>query len=192
MKRLVYLHGFLSSPESLKALLTKSWLERNRPDIEYQCPELSSYPGQAIKAIRELMAMPYEQTMLVGSSLGGYWSTWLAEEYGHRTVVINPAVKPSMLNREDYLGVELKNYYSDEVYTLGDRDAEDLLSVFVDEIKYPERIWLMAQTGDDTCDYRLAVEKYADCKQLIEEGGDHGFQGYEEWIPEIVRFLEKN
>jgi len=138
------------------------------------------------------MAEPYEKTMLVGSSLGGYWSTWLAEEYGHQAVVVNPAVQPSMLNREDYLGVELTNYYSDDVYILGERDTEELFSVFVDEIKNPERLWLMAQIGDDTCDYRLAMKKYAGCKQLIEEGGDHEFQGYENWIPEIVKFLEQD
>jgi hypothetical protein len=137
------------------------------------------------------MEQPYEKTMLIGSSLGGYWCTWLAEEYGHRAAVINPAVEPSLLNRDEYLGVELKNYYSDDFYVLGEQDAVDLLSVFVDEIKHPERFWLLAQTGDDTCDYRLAVEKFRDCKQTIEEGGDHGFQGYERWIPEIVDFLER-
>jgi uncharacterized protein len=191
LKRLVYLHGFLSSPKSLKARATEAWLAENRPDIKYVCPELSSYPGEAIKHIRALMGDTYEQTMLIGSSLGGYWCTWLAEEYGYRTVVVNPAVRPSMFNKAEYLGVELQSYYSDKVFTLGEQDVVDLKSVFVDRISNPERIWVMAQKGDETCDYRLAVEKYKGCKQTIEEGGDHGFQGYERWIPDIVGFLER-
>ena len=137
------------------------------------------------------MGDTYEQTMLIGSSLGGYWCTWLAEEYGYRTVVVNPAVRPSMFNKAEYLGVELQSYYSDKVFTLGEQDVVDLKSVFVDRISNPERIWVMAQKGDETCDYRLAVEKYKGCKQTIEEGGDHGFQGYERWIPDIVGFLER-
>lgn len=191
MKRLIYLHGFLSSPESFKAQKTKRWLEQNRPDIEYQCPALSSYPGLAIEKIRKVMLESYDQTLLVGSSLGGYWCTWLAEEYGVRAVVINPAVRPSMLN-DEHLCIELKSYYSDETYVLSAKDVEDLKSVFVDKIQHPERIWLMAQKGDETCDYRLAVEKYQGCKQTIEEGGDHSFQGYEKWIPEIIQFLIRN
>jgi len=135
------------------------------------------------------MAQSYEKTMLVGSSLGGYWCTWLAEEYGHKAVVINPPVQPSMFH-DDYLDVELKNYNSDEVYVLGRQDVEDLRSVFVDQIKYPDRIFLMAQTGDETCDYRLATDKYQHCEQLIEKGGDHAFQGYEAHIPQIIDFLE--
>ncbi len=192
MKRIVYLHGFLSSPKSLKARTTEAWLAENRPDIKYLCPQLSSYPGEAIKHIRALMAESNEQTMLIGSSLGGYWCTWLAEEYGYKAVVINPAVRPSMFNKEEYLGVELQSYYSDEVYILGEQDVFDLKSVFVDQISHPERIWAMAQKGDETCDYRLTVEKYEHCKITIEEGGDHGFQGYERWIPEIINFLEKD
>ena len=189
MKRLIYLHGFLSSPESFKAQKTKSWLQHNRPDIEMLCPALSAYPCLAIKLIRKLMADRAAQTMVVGSSLGGYWATWLAVEYGIKAVLINPAVQPSILQSE-YLGVELKNYYSDETYVLGEQDIEDLKSVYVDSIPKPENIWLMAQKGDQTCDYRLAVKKYQGCKQLIERAGDHSFQGYENWIPQIIEFLE--
>lgn len=189
MKRLVYLHGFLSSPASFKAQATQRWLSAQRLDIQYCCPALSSYPSQAIKTIQALMQDACEQTMIVGSSLGGYWATWLACEYDVRAVLINPAVSPSLFKPE-YLGIELKSYYSDDVYILTEQDVEDLRSVYMQQITRPQNIWLMAQKGDETCDYRLAVEKYSDCRQLIEEGGDHSFQGYESWLPEIVEFLE--
>lgn len=191
MKYLVYLHGFLSSPSSYKASATRKWLLNERADIEYRCPALSSYPGQAIQTIRNMMAeLKGHQVMLVGSSLGGYWSTWLAEEYAVRAVLINPAVRPSMF-KPDFLGVELKSYYSDETCVLTDKDVEDLKSVYVEKVTKPENIWLMAQTGDETCDYRLSVDKYQGCRQTVEEGGDHSFQNYESWIPDIIEFLEE-
>jgi len=189
MKQLVYLHGFLSSPKSFKASITEHWVQRHRPDINYYCPELSSYPHLAIQTIKKLIEVSGEQTMVIGSSLGGYWATWMANEYDIRAVVINPAVKPSIL-KPDFLGVELKSYYSDDTYILNEKDVENLKSVYVKKISRPENIWLMAQTGDETCDYRLAVEKYQGCRQLIEEGGDHSFQNYESWIPKIIEFLE--
>lgn len=189
MKQLIYLHGFLSSPESFKARTTELWIKNHRPDIEYCCPALSSYPHLAIQTINELIETSAKQKMIIGSSLGGYWATWLANEYNVRAVVINPAVRPSMLTPE-FLGTELKSYYSDDVYILSEKDVEDLQSVYVEKITRPENIWLMAQTGDETCDYRLSVDKYQRCRQLIEEGGDHSFQNYESRIPEILEFLE--
>lgn len=175
--------------------MTANWLRENRPDIEYICPSLSSYPSLAIETIRQLMHSCSDrparanQTMVIGSSLGGYWATWMVAEFGVRAAVINPAVRPSML-KPDFLGIELKSYYSDEIYVLSEKDVNDLKSVYVDTITKPENIWLMAQKGDETCDYRLAVDKYQGCRQLIEEGGDHSFQNYESWISEIINFLE--
>lgn len=128
--------------------------------------------------------------MLVGSSLGGYWATWLAEQYGLPAVLINPAVKPSILLPE-YLGVELKSYHTQESYILDEKDVRDLMAVDVAEIQKEANYWVMVQTADESLDYKLAVDKYAGCRQLVEEGGDHGFVGFERWIPSAIRFLEQ-
>lgn len=127
--------------------------------------------------------------ILVGSSLGGYWATWLSETYQLPAVLINPAVKPSMLLPE-FLHVELKNYYSDESYVLGEQDVKSLLEVQVDQLAVPENFWLMVQTGDEHLDYKLAVDKYRLGRQLVEEEGSHSFENFELWLPSILRFLE--
>lgn len=190
MSRLLYIHGFLSSPASYKAVQVKQWLATHRPDIEYHCPALTAYPGRTRHTLEILIEqMLPEPVYLMGSSLGGYWATWLVEKYGLRAVLINPAVKPGMLNPE-YVNVELKNYHSDDTYRLTEQDVEELLTADVSEIQFHDNYWLMVQTGDETLDYRLAVEKYAGCKQLIEDGGDHSFQNFDRWIAEAIEFLQ--
>lgn len=189
MPALIYLHGFLSSPLSVKAQQTQSWLTAHRPDIQYHCPLLSSYPGQARCALDELVASLAGETIgLVGSSLGGFWATYLAERYDLRAVLINPAVRPQDRFKE-FVGQSLKNYHSDDEYRLTPSDLHDLLAADVEVPQHSNNYWVLLQTGDETLDYRQAAEKYAAARLLIEEGGNHTFEGYEQWLPSIVEFL---
>ena len=191
MSHLIYIHGFLSSPKSQKAQLTKTWLEKNRPDIHYHCPQLSSYPAEAKETLDKLTeSLGADKVYVIGSSLGGFWATYLIEQRkADSAVLVNPAVSPHT-RFTSYVGQEFKSYYGDETYTLGENDIEELAKANADDLQFPERYWLMVQTGDETLDYRLAVDKYKDCKQTVEEGGNHSFDGYDVWIPNIIRFLD--
>ena len=190
MPTLIYLHGFLSSPQSYKSRVVERWLSENRPDIEFICPALSSYPAEAIHTLTTLLDQrASDRPMLLGSSLGGYWAKWLAHQYDLRAVLVNPLVEPERL-MANYVGKTLKNYHTDETYQLTERDRLALLSVNVTRIEDVERYWLMVQTGDESLDYRRAVDVYRGCRQLIEEGGDHGFTQFERWVPSIIAFLE--
>lgn len=190
MPALIYIHGFLSSPLSFKAQQVKTWLAEQRPDIQYHCPFLPPYPGEARALLEQLVeSLKPEPVYLMGSSLGGYWSTYLAEKYDLRAVLINPAVRPSMLMPE-YVGVELQNYHTEDRYTLTPEHIDQLRAVDTPNVERKDNYWLMVQTGDETLDYRLAVDKYQGCRQLVEEGGDHGFQEFDRWIPEVIGFLE--
>lgn len=186
---LLYIHGFLSSPLSYKAVQVKEWLQAHRDDIHYHCPSLTPYPAKTRQTLEALVEnLQPEITGVIGSSLGGYWATWLVEKYDLPAVLINPAVKPSML-KQDYVNVELRNYHTEDSYRLTDSHLQELLAVDIKHIKRSKNYWLMVQTGDETLDYRLAVEKYADCRQLVEDGGDHSFQGFERRIKASVDFL---
>ena len=190
MSALIYIHGFLSSPRSHKAVQVHDWLAQNRPDITYHCPFLTPYFGEAREMLDALVSRLLPETVfLMGSSLGGFWATYLAEKYDLRAVLINPAVKPSVFN-PDYIGVELKNYHTDDTYVLTEQHIQELFAADTPVIHRQGNYWLMVQTGDETLDYRLAVEKYAGCKQLIEEGGSHAFEGFERFIPAAIEFLE--
>lgn len=189
MSVLIYLHGFLSSPLSAKAQQTASWLKANRPDIRYHCPYLSSYPGEARATLDRLVqSLGSEPVGLIGSSLGGFWATYLAERYNFPAVLVNPAVRPQD-RFDEFVGQPLKNYHSDDSYCLTADDLQQLVQADAEQLNNRDNYWVMLQTGDETLDYRLAVEKYQGCKFLVEEGGSHTFEGYQNWIPQIVEFL---
>ena len=169
----------------------RDWLARQRPQMEYLCPFLTPRFDEARLTLERLVEERLPQVVhVMGSSLGGYWATYLAEKYNLRAVLINPLVQPRRLGNE-FIGQELHNYHTDDVYVLEQRHVEALLEADTPVIKHPENYWLLVQSGDETLDYRLAVEKYAGCRQTVEEGGDHSFQGFERYIPEVIDFLEQ-
>lgn len=192
MSLLLYIHGFLSSPRSHKAQQVEAWLKHNRPEISYACPALTAYPDQAIASLEAsvegALAQQPQPVYLLGSSLGAYYATYLAEKYNLPAVLVNPAVAPYRLIGE-YLDKDLKNYHSQERYRLDNGHIERLRSLETGRLQYPGNFWLMVQTGDETLDHRDAVEKYRGCRQLVEEGGDHSFQQFERWLPDILKFF---
>ena len=188
MPRLIYIHGFLSSPASFKARQMQVWLAEHRPDIDYRCPHLPPYPRLAAEQLANL-ADTDGPLYLMGSSLGGFWAAWLAERYAAPAVLINTAGSPWQF-MPDYLEVDLKGYHTDDTYRLSAHHVDEIRAYEVEPLNHPENLWLLVQTGDETLDYRQAVAKYQGARQTIEPGGDHGFQGFERYIPEAMAFLE--
>ena len=185
---LLYLHGFNSSPRSIKARLMGEHLARLRPDIRLVCPQLAATPAAAwsqIAAICDGLEGPFG---VAGSSLGGFWATRVAELYGVRAVVINPAVNPHIL-LGDWLGEQL-NPYTGERYVLTAGHMAELAALRVNEPSCLERIWLLQQQGDEVLDYREALDYYRFARVCIQKGGDHSFIGFEHYCAQIIRFLQ--
>ncbi|OOE88305.1 esterase YqiA [Salinivibrio sharmensis] len=187
---LLYLHGFNSSPQSLKARQMQAYCAQHRPDIEVLVPQLPSHPEPTVQLLDELI-MRFSDTHqlgLVGSSLGGFLATWLSERYQLPAVLVNPAVRPYEL-LQDYVGEQV-NPYTQERYTLEAADIDALREIDVPILSHPERFWLLQQEGDEVLDYRQAVEKFRASQQTVEPGGDHSFVGFERYCADILQFLE--
>lgn len=190
MSSLIYIHGFLSSPLSHKAQQTKHWLAAHHPEIAFYCPQLPPYPAETQRILESLVeSLLPGPVYLMGSSLGGFWATWLVEKYNLRAVLINPAVRPQDF-MPAYLEVDLKSYHTDDSYRLHAHHIDEIIAVDV-PIRRPNNYWLLVQTGDETLDYRQALQKYTDCKQTIEEGGDHAFQGFERFFDNSIEFFTR-
>lgn len=188
--RLLYLHGFNSSPESSKARALRAYIDERGMSDQLVIPALPPVPAEAMnQLISWFEANQKEATIaLAGSSLGGFYATYLAERFGCKAVLINPAVRPHLLLKK-YLG-DNTNYYTDENWVLDESHIEQFRALDVAEITHPGRYLVMLQTGDETLDYRQALEKYRGCPLVLEEGGDHSFAGFENHIAQILKFCD--
>lgn len=186
-KRLLYLHGFRSSPASWKARVLHDHLATLGLAERFVCPSLSHVPSIAIAQAEALIATANGPLTLLGSSLGGYYATWLAEKYDLRAVLINPAVV-APLSLSAYLGPQT-NLYTGESFELTTAHIAELHSLEVAQIT-PARYLLMVETGDEVLDYRQAVERYAGGRQIVLEGGDHSFTRFPDFLPQILEFIE--
>jgi predicted esterase YcpF (UPF0227 family) len=183
---IVYLHGFNSAPASHKARTMARFLEDRGLGDKFVCPALPHVPEEAIALIEALPAMldPRHVTF-VGSSLGGFYATWLAEKYACRAVLIQPAVFPHV-GLEKYLGGQ-KNLYTGAEYELTRAHLQGWRELCVEKVD-SERYLLLIETGDEVLDYREAVRKYEGARMIIREGGDHMMQSFPEHLPRMLEF----
>lgn len=180
---IAYLHGFNSSAQSHKAQVLQRFLEAQGLGAEYACPDLPPLAADAIRVLEKLPLGP--GACLVGSSLGGYYATWLAEKHGCRAVLINPAIDPHVGLRA-YLGPQ-RNLHTGEPYELTEAHLRDWEKLYAPRIT-PSRYLLLVETGDEVLDYRRAVARYAGAEQIVVVGGDHSLQGFPRLLPRILEF----
>jgi predicted esterase YcpF (UPF0227 family) len=183
---LIYVHGFNSSALSYKAGLVRKRMAELRRTDAFLCPELPPSPKHAVALLESAIEASGPETVgLIGSSLGGYYATWLAERYDVRTVLVNPAVRPYEL-LQPYVGPQ-KNLYTGAQYELTNEHVAQLRELEVGRITSSLYL-LLVTTGDEVLDYREAVTKYRGCEQIVVEGGDHGFSGFERYIDRALAF----
>lgn len=182
---LIYIHGFNSSPASHKARELLAAATRLGLAGQLRVPALHHDPRRAIDQLQALLAEA-ACPVLVGSSLGGYYATFLAERHGLKALLINPAVRVQRYF-ECYLGAQ-RNFYSGECWELTAEHVAALAALEVPPPRDPARFVVWLQTGDETLDYRDAADYYRHCTVQIEDGGDHGYQGFAARIPELLAF----
>lgn len=181
---LIYIHGFNSSPASFKANLLEARIASCRPAGAFIAPALPPSPAAAARLL-DALARQHPSAVLVGSSLGGYYATWLAEKFELRAVLVNPAVRPYEL-LAGYVGAQ-QNLHTGEQYDFTREHVEEMRALEVETVS-PQRYFLMVTTGDEVLDYRAAVRKYAGARTLVVEGGDHGFGTFGDHVGAVLDF----
>ncbi|MSQ49372.1 MAG: esterase [Betaproteobacteria bacterium] len=187
---LIYLHGFNSSPASHKAQVMKATMESRGQGHLYACPALPDTPHEAIRVIEAVVeensaGRDPRTVTFIGSSLGGFYATYLAEKLGCRAVLINPAITPH-IGLETYLGTQ-KNLHTGQLYELTHAHLDGWRALVVERID-PERYLLLLETGDEVLDWRVAARKYEGARTVIRDGGDHSLQSYAEHLERILAF----
>jgi len=184
---ILYLHGFRSSPKSMKARLMAERMAALGLSDQFICPQLPASPKDAMQLAFSLIeGVPAAKLTIVGSSLGGYYATYMAERLGCRAVLLNPAIVPQ-LDLDKHVGVTTQ-YHSDEPFEFKHEHIKELHALAVEGITRPEHYFLIAATGDEVLDYRDMVAHYAGARQQVIQGSDHAISEFADYLAPVLAF----
>ena len=190
---LLYLHGFRSSPQSFKAQRLQGWLQQHRPDVHWWCPQLPPSPREAIALIEQgIASWPHAGMAVLGSSLGGFYATVLAQRHACPAVVMNPAVDPAR-DLAGYIGEQSAYHAPDDPNQHFFFRAEfiaELRAMTPAAIKHPERVLAIIAKGDELLDWREMTARYAGAHIHLIEGSDHALSDFDHHLPRLLQFLQ--
>ncbi|MEZ5607774.1 MAG: YqiA/YcfP family alpha/beta fold hydrolase [Burkholderiaceae bacterium] len=187
---LLYLHGFRSSPQSNKARQMETRVRAGHAGVRWWCPQLPPSPRAAAKLIDDGTAdWPAERMAVVGSSLGGYYATWLAERRGCRAVVLNPAINPAR-DLAAHIGDQTAWHDPAEHFFFRAEYIDELRALHAGPLREPGRYLAVIAKGDEVLDWREMRARYAGGPIRLLEGGDHALTGFEQQIDEVLNFLD--
>ena len=186
---LLYLHGFRSSPQSAKAQLVAAYVGREHPAVTLWSPQLPPSPHAAAQLLKQGTAdWPRGAMAVMGSSLGGYYAAWFAQQTDCPSVLLNPAVNPAR-DLKKYIG-ELSQWHDPtEHFYFAAEFVDELRTLDVSQQPLAARQMAIIAKGDEVLDWREMVESYNQAEITLLEGGDHGLSDFAQYLPEVVRFL---
>jgi uncharacterized protein len=185
---LLYLHGFRSSPQSAKAKATAAWMAQHRPEVTWWCPQLPPSPKEAMQFLQDGTASWPTTSGVIGSSLGGFYATAVAERLGWRAVLLNPAVDPAR-DLKKYIG-ETTAWHSDGRFFFRPEFIAELRAIAPVSLTDLTRYFAIVAKGDEVLDWREMTDRYRGCRVELLEGGDHALSDYDaRHLPAVVGFL---
>jgi predicted esterase YcpF (UPF0227 family) len=186
---LLYLHGFRSSPQSAKARRMADWVRTQRPDLQWWCPQLPPSPREAMTMVFDQIATwPAGQMAVIGSSLGGFYATVVAEDVGCPAVLLNPAVHPAR-DLQKYIGEQTHWHDADQRFFFRAEFVDELRALAPAALTRLERYFAVIAKGDEVLDWREMSGRCAGAHIKLLEGGDHALSDFDTHLPEIVAFL---
>lgn len=194
--KVLYLHGFRSSPASFKARMLEQAMAEHQLSQDWHCPQLPASPAAAMALCQHWIRSAFKDTeaarhelVVIGSSLGGFYATCLAEHWQCRAVVLNPVVHAAR-DLATQVGRH-SHYHSDEPFEFLPEHVEELAAMAVPPPADPSRYYLLAATGDEVLDWREMQQWYAGSHGHLIQGSDHGISDFADWLPDIMRFILK-
>lgn len=190
--QIIYLHGFRSSPMSIKGQQLQQYCA-GRDDVQVHLPDLNRAPDQVLAQLSQLIEnLPSDKVVLVGSSLGGFYTTYLVAKYACPAVLINPAMQPWQLF-QDLFGIEQIPLKVTESWILDTDQLQQLQSIADTKLKHADKILVLLQQGDEVLDYHQAQRYYSAVHPssliLTDAGGNHAMDDFEEKLPLVLEFL---
>ena len=184
---LLYLHGFNSSPDSTKATIFQSFVQKKKSGT-LLVPDLPISPKETILLLEEIIKDHKKEISLIGSSLGGFYAAYLAEKYKLKSVLINPVVSSHLKNMKDLIG-EHENYNTDEKYFFSKSNFKELFDYKIRRFSIPLDQLFLLQLGDEVLDQKKTLKHSKDSLSLVEDEGSHKFENFDKYLPLIYDFI---
>ena len=164
------------------------------PDATWWCPQLPPSPQQAMdKIFREIATWRtrkgFQGMAVMGSSLGGFYATCIAEAMACKAVLLNPAVNPARDLRQ-HIGQQSTWQKPSERFFFRPQYVDQLTSLHPPALALPHNYMTVIAKGDEVLDWREMTVRYAGAQQRLIEGGDHALSNFEPHIPAILDFLD--
>jgi predicted esterase YcpF (UPF0227 family) len=186
---LLYLHGFRSSPQSNKSVKTATRLAKLNPAVTWWCPQLPPSPREAMALITQGIALwPRESMAVIGSSLGGFYATWVAETTGCKAVLLNPAVDPAR-DLAKYIGEQTSWHDPAERFFFKPEFIDELRALTCQGLAHPANYFAVIAKGDEVLDWREMTVRYPGARIKLLEGSDHALGDFDDHIEEVFTFL---
>jgi predicted esterase YcpF (UPF0227 family) len=187
---LLYLHGFRSSPQSAKARLVAQHVTAQHPGVVWLCPQLPPSPQEAMDLVSQATAAwPSGSMAVVGSSLGGFYATWVAEQRGCKAALLNPAVNPAR-DLEKYIGEQTQFHAPEESFYFKAEYVQQLRDLAGGDLRQPDNYFCIIAKGDEVLDWREMQARYAAAKVLLLEGGDHAISNFADHLQKVMAHLD--
>ncbi len=185
---IIYLHGFRSSPQSFKARLIGERMRVLGLAGQYMCPQLSERPATAMAELISMAAgLNAQHLTLIGSSLGGFYATWLAERLGCRAVMLNPAMRAhEKLAR--HIGMQTAFHEAGTSFEFRAEYLDELRAMHVETITQARRYFVLAATGDESLDWREMTAAFPGARHKVIQGSDHGMVDFADHMDEVLAF----
>lgn len=189
---LLYLHGFRSSPQSAKARLMAQHMATHQPQVQWWCPQLPPSPHAAMALlVQGIQDWPRDTMAVIGSSLGGFYATSVAEQTGCKAVLLNPAVNPAR-DLAKYIGEQVNWHNPQERFFFQPEFVDELRDMAPAHLTRPERYLAILAKGDEVLDWREMQSRYAQTHIRLLEGGDHALSDFDTHLPAVLAFLGLN
>lgn len=209
---IIYIHGLDSDANSTKGILLESYCQQHHADINVYRPDLNSAPEQVFEQLVRLLTElnTEDKTVLIGSSLGGYFSTLVSNHTGCAALLLNPSTQPHV-TLQRFANELLLNRDSDEDEseykvpenqilhtTAGGWDITPAdLQWFADHqlvsINYPHKIAVLLKAGDELLNAELSKDFYQvhGANVTLQADGDHRFTDFGEQLPMVISTLQR-
>ncbi|MDO4895108.1 YqiA/YcfP family alpha/beta fold hydrolase [Moraxella sp.] len=192
--KLIYLHGLDSDSNAIKAQIVDAYCRQYYPQINVIRPDLNRTPDEVVALLTDLIG-DGKDTVLMGSSLGGYFANLMSDRLQVPAVLLNPSIRPDLSFRRFLNEHFAKQSLPDDAPIY--RTAGGWQIVYGDlawldahrlQVNYPEKIRVFLQLADELLDAKATQEFYQNHGAFVSamQGGDHRISDFEQHVAMVV------